>query len=372
MFSSRIAWDLRPNPLARLLSAKRKAGIEVLDLTESNPTRAGFEYPEEEILAALQDPRALTYEPAPWGLTEPRDAVAARHEVGVERVMLTASTSESYAYLFKLLCNPGDEVLAPRPSYPLFEFLGALESVVVRQYPLVYEGEWRVDFDALEALVTGRTRAVMLVNPNNPTGSFLKRGELERLVSQCASRGLAIISDEVFADFGFGEDGRRVRSLVEVEDALTFCLSGLSKVSGLPQMKVGWILAGGPPALRADAMERLELIADTYLSVATPQMHALPHWLEAGERVRGKIRDRTRSNLRFLEGIKKALVVEGGWYAILDVANESMAQDLLEQDDVLVQPGFFFDFSEDRFIVVSLLTPKKTFREGVRRIASVS
>ncbi len=363
MYSSRLQWDARPNRLAIALQARRAARAEVLDLTESNPTRAGFVYPAEEILAALADPRSLAYEPAPAGLPEAREAVARHHGVAPERVLLTASTSESYSYLFKLLANPGDEVLTPRPSYPLFDYLAALESVRVAHYPLEYHGAWSVDLDALERAVTGRTRAVIVVNPNNPTGSFLKRHEMERL----ARLGLPIVTDEVFADYSFGRE--RACSLAGVEGAFT--LSGLSKVAGLPQIKAGWIIAPPP------AIERLELIADTYLSISTPVQHALPRLLAAGAAVREQIGRRVREHLDWLRAAIRAapacelLDVEGGWYATLRVprtrGEEEWCLELLDRG-VLVQPGFFYDFEREAFLVISLLTRPEIFREGVSRL----
>jgi hypothetical protein len=383
MFSSRLDWDLHPNRLSALVEAKRRAGVAILDLTESNPTRAGFSYPAAEILASLADARSMVYEPAPAGAWQAREAVAtyyaARGQViEPERILLTASTSEAYAHLFKLLADPGDEVLAPRPSYPLFEFLAALESVRVVEYPLVYHGGWWLDTEALARALTARTRAVIVVHPNNPTGSFLKREELERLVPLCAGRSLAIISDEVFADYAFGPDPGRVATLAGVDEALTFTLSGLSKIAGLPQMKLGWIVVGGLPGARAQALERLELIADTYLSVGTPVQHALPRLLAAGQTVRQQIAARVRENLDYLRttiGSASAcgvLEVEGGWYATLRVprtwSEEEWALELLDKDNVLVQPGFFYDFECEAYLVLSLLTPAESFSEGVRRL----
>lgn len=383
MFSSRLAWDLRPNRLSALVEVKRRAGAAILDLTESNPTRAGFSYPAEEILEALADARSMRYEPAPAGAWQARQAVAGYYAargqaIEPDQVLLTASTSEAYAHLFKLLADPGDEVLAPRPSYPLFEFLAGLESVRVAGYPLVYHDGWWLDTEALARAVTERTRAVIVVHPNNPTGSFLKRDELERLVPLCAGRNLAIISDEVFRDYVLGPDPRRVATLAGVDEVLTFTLSGLSKIAGLPQMKLGWIVVGGPPGARAQALERLELIADTYLSLGTPVQHALPRLLAAGAAVRQQIAARLRGNLDFLRttiggaSACSVLQVEGGWYATLRVprtrSEEEWALELLEKDSVLVQPGFFYDFQSEAFLVLSLLTPVETFREGVRRL----
>ncbi len=352
----------------------------MLDLTESNPTRAGFEYPESEITEALADPSALRYEPTPRGLPSAREAVSRYYaERGVEirasRILLTASTSEAYAYLFKLLADPGDEVLAPQPSYPLFEFLAGLESVTIRPYPLRYDGVWHVDFDALERAVTQGTRALVVVNPNNPTGSFLKREEAERLDRFSAQHGLAILSDEVFSDYGFGDDAARVTTLAGSCEALTFSMSGLSKIAGLPQMKLGWVVVSGPA--HEGAMESLEWIADTYLSVATPVQAALPRLLEVSQTVREQIRRRTAANLSWLSdrtagSSANVLGIEGGWYAVLQIPRTRSEEDwvtaLLRECDVLVQPGFFYDFESEAFLVLSLLTEPATFAEGVRRI----
>jgi alanine-synthesizing transaminase len=383
VFSSRLKWHLPRNPLSALLEEKRRAGARVLDLTESNPTRAGLDYPEERILAALADRRGLLYQPDPRGLESAREAVAAYYrqrgvEVTPERILLTASTSEAYAYLFKLLADPGCQILTPRPSYLLFEYLAALESVEVVQYPLRYDGVWHIDFPALEAAITPRTRAIVVVNPNNPTGSFLKRDELERLEALAAVRDLAILSDEVFADYAFGADPERVTTLVGRRRALTFSMSGLSKIAGLPQMKLGWIVVSGPQA--ATAMERLELIADTYLSVAAPVQWALGELLEASAGVRSQILDRTRGNLAYLranfaDAAAGVLNVEGGWYAVAQVprtrTEEEWALELLGSCEVLTQPGFFYDFESEAFLVVSLLTRPEEFTEGLRRLRSV-
>jgi aspartate/methionine/tyrosine aminotransferase len=533
VFSSRLNWDLRPNPLSTLLEQKRAEGAHVIDLTESNPTRAGFTYPTEEILSALADPLALHYDPSPRGLASAREAISnyyAHRGAGrgagdlvtcrPDQILLTASTSEAYAYLFKLLCDPGDEILAPRPSYPLFEFLAALESVRIRQYPLRYDGAWHIDFPSLEAAITSRTRAIIVVNPNNPTGSFLKPDEFDRLQSLAiappsnptrqiseprlsrsgtqappspphsyenrsltrqdwdaeaavhtepnptrqggdteraihspspnrqllseprpsglseprpsglseprpsgsgtqitpspphsyenrsptregggttaavhtepnptrqggdAKTGIAILMDEVFSDYHFGappptpaepHDWQATRS--PTPPALTFSMSGLSKIAGLPQMKLGWIVAQGPG--HQAALDRLELVADTYLSVATPIQLALPRLLAASEIIRAQILDRAQSNLARLRSLTAGtachvLNVEGGWSATLQVprtrTEESWALTLLADHDVLVQPGFFFDFESEAFLVVSLITPPELFDEGIRRL----
>lgn len=372
LFSSRFHWDFRQNRVTELLAAKRRAGARILDLTESNPTHAGLDYPPE-IVRAFDDRRMLSYEPAPAGMDDARDAVTAYyarrgHDIPRERILLTASTSEGYAYLFKLLADPGDHVLVPRPSYPLFEFLATMENVAVRQYPLHYHGEWSIDFDALRSMIEPRTRAIVVVNPNNPTGSFASPAEAEQL----ASLGVPIVSDEVFADYAF--DGR-FRTLLDAPAPLVFSMSGLSKIAGLPQMKLGWIVVGGER--RVEAMERLEWIADTYLSVATPVQCAAARLLDAGESVQRQIRDRCAANLAWareaLAGSAAGILdVEGGWYIILRVprvrTEEEWVLDLLDRHDVLVQPGFFYDFDSEAYLVVSLLTAPDSFREGVDRL----
>ena len=378
VFSSRLKWDSQPNPLSILLAEKRRSGAAILDLTESNPTRAGLDYAGGELLAALADPRALRYDPDPRGLLSAREAVSEYHaqrgmDVPASRILLTASTSEAYSYLFKLLADPGDEILVPRPSYPLFDYLAAMESVSVRQYPQRYDGVWHIDFDALASAITPRTRAIVVVNPNNPTGSYLKHAEWERL----QTFGLPILSDEVFSDFAFAPDPARLATLTGSSDVLTFSMSGLSKIAGLPQMKLGWIVAGGPD--HADALEGLEWIGDTFLSVATPVQWALPRILAASAAVQGQIRRQTRANLEHLIERTSAagspcrcLHAEGGWYAILEMprirTEEEWALRLLADSDVLVQPGFFYDFEAEAFLVLSLLTPPAIFAEGLRRI----
>ncbi len=381
MFSSRFHWDPRPNRLTRALAVKRAAGARILDLTESNPTHAGLYYPDE-IVHAFADQRMLAYEPAPAGTPVAREAVSAYyaargHAVAVERILLTASTSEAYAYLFKLLTNPGDEILVPRPSYPLFQFLADMESVRVRQYSLVYHGGWSLDLDSVSKALTPRTRAIVLVNPNNPTGSFVKREELSALTALCAQRGVALISDEVFADYKLCEDPDRAATLAGVEECLAFSMSGLSKVAGLPQMKLGWMVVSGPPALRTEAWEKLEWVADTYLSVSTPVQCAAARLLAAGDTVQRQIRERASANLAFARAalagsVANILTVEGGWYITLQVprihSEEEWTLALLEHADVLVQPGFFYDFETEAYLVISLLTAPEIFREGLARL----
>ncbi len=385
MFSNRLDWNLPLNRISEALVSRRAAGDLVLDLTESNPTAAGLDYPAAQILDAFADPAALLYEPASAGLWKARQAVAAYYgargvQVSPDHILITTSTSEAYAYIFKLLAGPGDQILAPRPSYPLFEFLARLESVEIVHYPLVYDHGWMIDFQRLAEAAGPRARAVVVVNPNNPTGSYIKREEHEKLVEFCARRDLAILSDEVFSDYPLRPDSRRVETLATTGGALTFCLSGLSKICGLPQMKLAWIVVNGPRQLALQAFQRLELVADTYLSVGAPVQHALGKLLAIGPLVRDQILRRTAANLATLRAALgersacQALEVEGGWCAVVRVprvmTEEEWTLTLLEQDGVLVQPGFFFDFESEAYLVVSLLTHPATFREGIARLAA--
>lgn len=372
------------NHLAQVREAKTQAGTPVLDLTESNPTRAGFVYPAAEIIAALADPRAMSYEPLPQGLLSAREAVAdyyrAHNEaVSPEQICLTASTSEAYAWIFKLLANHGDNVLVPQPSYPLFDFLAALEGVELRPYPLEYThpAGWRIDFDSLHRAATQRTRAVIVVSPNNPTGSFLTGDELERLRLFCVTRGLALIVDEVFADYVFRPETAGAGAFTAESAVLTFVLNGLSKTLGLPQMKLGWIITTGPEVLRQEAIARLELIADTFLSVNTPVQCALPTWLGLRENIQSQIQERVLANLEWLaakvdNSAGRLLTTEGGWSAILEVpriySEEEWTLRLLAEDNVLVHPGYFFDFMREAFLIISLLTPAADFRAATQAI----
>ena len=386
MFSSRTNWSLTPNRLSELLRRRRARGLPILDLTESNPTRCGFALDAEEILAPLHNPRALTYEPDPRGLRTAREAVAEYYtERGVDldpdQIFLTASTSEAYSFVFRLLANPGDKILAPQPSYPLFDFLGGLNDVEVIPYPLVYDDGWQVDLQALAARWESRTRAVLVVHPNNPTGSYLHQRELDRMIEICRQNQAAIIADEVFADYGFGANVDRVVTHAQNSEALTFTLSGLSKISALPQMKLGWIVVNGPPELRGQAQARLEVIADTYLSVSTPVALAAPTWLAQRRGIQSQILDRVQANLRKLDELLtpglpvSRLRVEGGWYAILRVpstrSDEDWAAEFLTQAGVSVHPGHFYDFPSKGFLVLSLLPAPDIFDEALRKIISI-
>lgn len=382
MFSARTRWDLTPNRLSRRLETKRRAGVAVIDLTESNPTRADIPYPAD-LLLPLAHVDALRYDPSPRGLPTARAAVSADYArrgltVEPERLLLTASTSEAYALVFKLLCDPGDAMLVPRPGYPLFDYLAGLESVQVEPYPLDYDGTWHVPLAGLREAIGPDTRAVVLVNPGNPTGCFLKRDEGEALQALAAERGLALVSDEVFADYAARDDPQRAASFAGNGPALAFSLGGLSKSCGLPQLKLAWIAVSGPEALRAEALARLDVVADTYLSVATPVQVAAPALLARLPELQAPIRERLAVNRRALDerlgprSVARRLDSEGGWYAVLRVPatapEEELVVRLLEERDVLVHPGYFFDFPSEAYLVLSLLPPPAVFLEGVERV----
>jgi aspartate/methionine/tyrosine aminotransferase len=357
----------------------RSEGVEIVDLTESNPTRAELDYPAD-ILRALSDQAAMTYEPHPFGLRSAREAIARDYKrrgatVSPDAVVLSASTSESYTWLFKLLCNPGESVLVPQPSYPLFEHLTRLEGLTVASYDLQYHGRWEIDFHSVAA-APATTRAMLIVSPNNPTGSFITARELDQAMAICRQRGWALIADEVFADYGLDEEA----PLTDVStraDVLTFSLGGASKSLGLPQVKLGWMAVGGPAEERAAALAGLELIADTFLSVSTPVQVAAPDLLLRGAPIRRAIHERVRANLSRAREIAarhpscETLRVEGGWCAPIRVpatrGEEALILDLLQRERILVHPGYFFDFPREAFVIVSLLPPEGIFGDAIER-----
>ena len=382
MFSRRTAWNVEANRISAALEVRRRAGRPLLDLTETNATIVGLSMPSAEILAALADDRALSYEPTPFGHIAARAAVAAYHDgaVPLEHVVLTASTSEAYALLFKLLTDPGDRVLVPVPSYPLFDYLARLEHVEPVAFPCVWDdGSWSVDFAALEARIDRRTRAVVVVSPNNPTGAMLTHEEADRLLALCSARDLAVIADEVFADHVLTDARTRVRSLAGRHEALVFVLAGLSKTCLLPQLKAAWIAASGPADTVGEALKRLEIVADTYLSVNTPAQLALPRLLALREVIRPPLMDRLRANRAaldqaFLGSAATALPTDGGWSAVVRVPSypgeEERVLRLIERHGVRVHPGFFFDFPSEGFLVVSLLVPPDALARGAAILAA--
>lgn len=383
MFSRRTDWKLAPNRFTQAQRELLALGREVLDLTISNPTRAELRYDDEAILKALANPAALDYDPQPKGLRSAREAVAGYYrrdhdvfDADPESLVLTTSTSEGYSYALRLLANPEDEILVPKPSYPLFEFLADLADVKLVPYPLIYDHGWLIDFPSLYKAVNHRTRAVVVVHPNNPTGSYVKNEERNAFNKFCNEYDLALIVDEVFLDFAL--DGALRPTFAANQETLTFTLSGLSKISALPQMKLAWIAASGPRERVHLALSRLEVIADTYLSLNAPVQLAAPVLLEKRKNIQPLLIDRLRSNLETLDHelaqqkTSQRLEVEGGWYAVLRVpatkSDEDLAIELLRDHSVLVHPGHFYDFASDGYLVLSLITPPAIFREGIRRV----
>ena len=422
MFAHRTEWPLEPNALSRAVAYRREQGLPLLDLTESNPTRCGFEYDSEAILGALAKPAALFYQPEARGPRGAREAVASYYaERGVNvdpgQIFLTASTSEAYSYLFRLLADPGDGVLAPRPSYPLFDFLAGLNDLEIIPYSLAYNGKWRIDLDDLASLLDDAdlashpARALVVVHPNNPTGSYVDANEHNTLVEVCRRHRVALIADEVFLDYALPANGTynhnpapgalhpnalsKPASHASLNEILTFTLSGLSKVSALPQMKLAWIVVGGPVEERRCAIERLEIIADTYLSVSTPAAVALPELLETRRAIQPQIITRLQQNLAELDRQINAasrvarLDVEGGWYAVLRISaatehaesldkqgpnpsrgcsDDDFTTQLAREDGVLVHPGHFYEFPSDGHVVLSLITPAQVFADGLGKL----
>lgn len=383
MFASRTNWNLKPNRLSEALARHRATGRKLFDLSASNPTECGFHYDSPAIVRALCNPASLQYHPEPRGLKTARQAVSAYYaargnQVSPNDLLLTVSTSEAYSYAFRLLCNPGDEILIPTPSYPLFDFLADVNDVKLIRYPLFYDHGWHVDLHALSQSITARTRGIIVVHPNNPTGHYTKSEEVAQLNQLCSAGNIAIIADEVFLDFSLAKAAQQ--SFVANSGALTFTMSGISKISGLPQMKLSWLAVSGPQELKREALARLEMMADTYLSMNAPIQLAAPVLLQQRTAFQQQLMARVHKNLAQLDsqlaqGQKiNRLEVEGGWYAVLRIPatrpDEDLAIDLLEKYDVYVHPGHFYDVPGDGYVVVSLITPESDFTEGVRRLLS--
>lgn len=382
-FASRMDWDLGVNRLTRSREELLAEGAAILDLTESNPSRCGLEIPLSSVAAALCREQGLPYRPDPRGDMRAREAIAGLYrEKGVihspDSIILTASTSEAYSFLFRLLADPGDGILLPAPSYPLLDHLARINDLRLHRYPLLVEEGFALEPRALESAARPGDRAVLVVNPGNPSGAFLKRGELEAITALCARTGMAIIADEVFGDTGRGEDGERVATLPADGDALTFILGGISKMLALPQLKLSWIVVAGPGVRAAEAIGHLEVIADSYLSVNTPVQSALPTLLEHRGAIRAAIRDRIEANRRAIESRAVAphpcrcLPAEGGWYAVLTIPRtldeEEWAVSLLCDEGVMVHPGYYYDFPREGYLVISLLPPEDVFREAIDRM----
>jgi len=385
MFSSRTSWERSPNRLAAALAERRATGVDTIDLTESNPTRCGLSPDAGTLNAALAGPSIEAYDPQPRGLSVAQNAIRSYYAddgaaIDEQQIVVTTSTSESYAFAFQLLADPGDEILAPRPSYPLLPYLADLHDVSLTSYPLVYDHGWAVDLEALEAAITPLTKAIVAVSPNNPTGSYLAIEERRRIVRIAAEHSLALIVDEVFRDYAWAESGSRPESAVTEEGCLTLTMNGLSKILALPQMKLGWMVVSGARDIREEALARLEVIGDTYLSVATPVQHAAAALLGLRHEVQARILSRVRENLRLLDELLTGSAcdrhqAEAGWYAVVRVprkrGDEQWALDLLAAG-VHVHPGYLFDSPEEGLLVLSLLTPRTEFREGVRRLVDLA
>jgi alanine-synthesizing transaminase len=385
MYSSRTQWNTAPNHLSELVAAKRQRGQVIIDLTESNPTHCGILYPEKEILAALANESSMLYQPEPRGLLLARKAIAEYYaSIGVtvnpEHILLTASTSEAYSFLFKLLCNAGDEVIVPLPSYPLFEYLCQLNDVAFRHYRLAYDGEWHIDFESFESIITSRTRAVILVHPNNPSGSYLKQSEFDQVCAIAADHQCAILTDEVFGSYYFSSDSHRAHILTSKASVLSFSLNGISKLLGLPQFKLSWIVVRSNSQKTEEVLSRLDIIADTFLSVNTPVQVALPKLFEHVQFIGEQIRLRVLFNYNTLQRVftdSRASVfhTEGGWYAILQLPqirnDEEWVIELLHQQNILVQPGHYFDMTQKSCIVLSLLPPPELFAASLSRMRMV-
>ncbi len=386
-FSARTNWDLRATPYAAALARLYSRGVEFFDLTASNPTACRFEYDTAGILRALSQPESLQYEPNPRGLSIARQAVARHYaqtagaQVDPENIFLTTSTSEAYSYLFRLHCDPGSEILIAQPSYPLFEFLADLDDVRLVPYPLFYDHGWHLDVAALQARITPRTRGIVVVHPNNPTGHFTSVNERRAIEQVCETHTLALIVDEVFLDYALGAaaHGPARGSFAHGDHpALTYVLSGLSKIAGLPQMKAAWIASFGPEPLLHEANARLEVVADTFLSMNAPVQHALPYLLANRRNIQQQILARVEKNLAALDArlanapALSRLHVEGGWYAVLRVpalmSGEQLAIRLMENQQVVIHPGYFYGFEGDGWIVLSLLTTSEAFAEGIDRV----
>ena len=382
-FSERTNWNLAENELTAAIRQRRASGRELFDLTTSNPTHAGFNYNAAALLDPLLNPGVLHYEPDPLGMVVAREAVARYysdlgHRVPLDRICLTTSTSEAYSFLFRLLCNHGDEVLVASPSYPLFDFIARLDDVQLREYPLLYDPNadlvtgqgWSIDLHALEASITPKTRAVILVHPNNPTGNFVSEQERAHLQELCALRQLTLIVDEVFLDYALGKP--QPSFAAAESDCLTFVLSGISKVCGLPQMKASWIVAGGPSRVVHQAMQRIEIIADTFLSMNALVQQSLPAWLRIRHAIQHQIRERMRTNLAVLDAHLQGteiqrLALQGGWTAVLRVPRTVEGREFVVaalDRGVLVQPGNFYGLGDAR-AVVSLLTPPDIWAAGL-------
>lgn len=374
---------MQQNRISKLIENRNR--LEIVNLTESNPTQVGFDYNIDFITSSLTRPESIFYEPDPKGLLEARESVcnyykARKVKVELDNIFLTASTSEAYTFLFKLLADPGEQVLVPIPSYPLFEHLAQAETIKAVPYNLYYDGDWHIDIYSIKKAINSSVKAIIIVSPNNPTGSCLKKDELDQIIEICLEHQIALISDEVFSDYTYQESEQRVKTIAEVDQILSFTMSGLSKVAGLPQIKLGWVVVNGPSNIATEAMLRLEFIADLFLSVSTPVQHAARSLFESVSHIQTQIKERVLSNRTWLqsqlgkESVCSLLSAEAGWYSIIQVPNvmteEEMILQILEQENVLIHPGYFFDFASEGWLITSLIVEQEKFKEAMGRILS--
>ncbi len=384
MFSKRTNWDLHPNRLTQLIDERRSQGLPIIDLTESNPTKCGFDYHADELLDALVEEDNLEYKPNPKGSLKARRTISEYYkEMGItvnpEQIFLTSSTSESYNFIFRLLMDVGDEILVPQPSYPLLDYLAQINDVRVKYYKLLYDDEWHIDFHSLRIAISKNTKAILVIHPNNPTGSYVKKDEFNSLVEIAADNNLAIISDEVFLEYPLYADERRIKSFADTDSVLTFTLNGISKMLGLPQMKLGWIVVKGGGKYSDEASTRLEVLTDTFLPVSSPIQNALSKWMNDRRRVSHQILNRIRENYQALNEYVKnyplfqVYKIEGGWNAIIKFPYNTLTEDvseyLVSKHGVVVQPGYFYDFEKNDCIIISLIVKKEMFRQGIETIA---
>lgn len=383
MFSNRTNWNFSENKLALQFKSLKDQGVTIIDLSESNPTRCNFNYLTDlELLKLLSHPNNLKYNPLPQGKKEARQAIQSYYrnkqiQVDAERIFLTSSTSEAYNHIFRLITNPNDRMLIPKPSYPLFHFIADLNNIELDHYSIHYEnGRWQINFKKIQN-THPQMKAVILVHPNNPTGSFVKANEARELIKIAKSKSLVLISDEVFLDYSFDHNSERFTSFANTQEVLTFTLGGISKCLGLPQMKLSWIVISGPEAIVSQAIQRLEVIADTYLSVNTSSQESLAHWFSYQNQIQNEIKQRISANQSWLakqlsRSEVSCLNSEGGWYAILKLpdfkSEEEWALEFLEKDHIFIHPGYFFDFDDEAFAVLSLLPDSSQFQEGCNRL----
>ena len=382
MFSKRTQWTTIPNRISLLVEQKRRRGETIIDLTESNPTICGFDYPEKEILSALSQESVMKYKPEPRGLLQAREALSAYYTsfgiyINPEQIVFTSSTREAYSFLFKLLCNVGDNVLIPRPSYPLLEFLSQINDIEPKQYRLIYDGEWHIDFESLKMNLTNRTKAILLVHPNNPTGSYITQKEFDEICNLAAEHQCAIIIDEVFLPYSINSDNPKQYILEIPDSVLTFSLNGISKLIGLPQLKLSWIIIQGNSQFRAEVLNRLDILTDTFLSVNTPVQFALPTLLKYAPDIQKQILSRIRSNYTsllncFAQSKGSILNTEGGWYGILKLPQKQSDEDLilefLMKANILLFAGHLFELEQHSTVITSLLPPTNTLQEALREI----